>query len=129
MSTDFHNKKPIFKQIKEQLEDQILDHRLEEGDKAPSTNELVGFYKVNHLTIAKGVNELVDEGILFKKRGVGMFVADGAEEKLIAKRRIAFAEEYVTDLLNEADKLKISEEELIELIKDRKGRGSYGRDH
>lgn len=121
LSTGFHSKKPIFKQIKEQLEDQILDERLREGDKAPSTNELVTFYKANHLTVAKGVNELVDEGILFKKRGVGMFVSDGAKEALTEKRRAAFSEDYLDDLLKEAEKLNISEEELITLIREKKG--------
>ncbi|SDO22964.1 GntR family transcriptional regulator [Alkalicoccus daliensis] len=122
MSRDFHSKKPIFKQIKEEIEDQILDDRLQEGDKAPSTNELVAFYKVNHLTIAKGVTELVEEEILFKKRGVGMFVSEKAKEKLIAKRRRVFAEEHITEFLREAEKLHISEEELISLIREKKGR-------
>lgn len=124
MSGDFHSKKPIFKQIKEEIEDQILDGRLKEGEKAPSTNELVAFYKVNHLTISKGVSELVEEEILFKKRGVGMFVAEGGKEKLITKRRNVFAEEHIEDLLKEAAKLHITEEELIKLIREKKGRNS-----
>ncbi|QKS70392.1 GntR family transcriptional regulator [Paenalkalicoccus suaedae] len=116
MSQNFHDKKPIYKQIKEQIEDQILDGRIKEQERAPSTNELVKFYKVNHLTIAKGVNELVDEEILYKKRGVGMFVTDGARKKLMQGRRQAFADSYVADLLAEAEKLSITKEELIDII-------------
>jgi GntR family transcriptional regulator len=119
LGMDFHDRKPIYQQIREQIEDQILDGRLKEEDKAPSTAQLVSFYKVNHLTAAKGVNELVEENILYKKRGVGMFVASGAVEKLINKRRKVFGEEYITELVREAEKLHITERELLEMIRER----------
>lgn len=119
MNTDFHNKKPIFQQIKEQIEDQIMDGRLKEEEQAPSTTQLVSFYKVNHLTVAKGVNELVEEEILYKKRGVGMFVTSGAKDKLIKKRQKAFGEEYVEELVKEAKKLRMSEEELVRMLRER----------
>lgn len=82
--------KPIYVQIREKIEDQIVDEQLKEGEQAPSTNQLVSFYKINHATVSKGVNQLVEEGILFKKRGIGMFVAEGAREKLIQKEKMLF---------------------------------------
>ncbi|GIO23346.1 GntR family transcriptional regulator [Oceanobacillus sp. J11TS1] len=120
MSTQFRNDKPIFVQVRERIEDQIVNDQLKEGDQAPSTNQLVQFYKINHATISKGVTQLVDEGILFKKRGVGMFVAEGAKQKLVQKRKQAFMDNYVVGLVQEAEKLHITEEEIIDLIQKAK---------
>ncbi|GEN46370.1 GntR family transcriptional regulator [Alkalibacillus haloalkaliphilus] len=122
MSSAFENDKPIFVQIREIIEDQILDNQLLEHDQAPSTNQLVNFYKVNHLTVAKGVNQLVEEGILYKKRGVGMFVNEGAKEKLVQKRKETFVDDYIKGMIAEAHKLRITEEELFNLIKKTKER-------
>ncbi|MGE7118877.1 GntR family transcriptional regulator [Peribacillus sp. NPDC046944] len=119
----FHQDKPIYLQIREKIEDQIVNDQLKEGDQAPSTNQLVSFYKINHATVSKGVNQLVEEGILFKKRGIGMFVAEGAKSKLVQKRKEAFVDQYVIGLVQEADNLGISELEIMEFIKMVKGRG------
>lgn len=113
--------KPIYVQIREKIEDQIVDEQLKEGEQAPSTNQLVSFYKINHATVSKGVNQLVEEGILFKKRGIGMFVAEGARETLIQKRKDAFLDNFVVGLVQEANKLGISDQELFDLIKKCKG--------
>ncbi|MFD1453515.1 MULTISPECIES: GntR family transcriptional regulator [Oceanobacillus] len=122
MSTQFRSDKPIFIQVREQIEDQIVNNQLKEGEQAPSTNQLIQFYKINHATISKGVTQLVDEGILYKKRGVGMFVAEGAKQKLVQKRKQAFMDDYVIGLVQEAEKLRITENEIIDLIKKaRKG--------
>lgn len=114
--------KPLFVQIRELIEDQIVNDQLKEGDQAPSTNQLVNFYKINHATVSKGITQLVDEGILFKKRGIGMFVAEGAKKTLVKQRKKAFVDNYVTGLILEAEKLGITEDEIIELIKSTKGR-------
>ncbi len=114
--------KPIYVQIREVIEEQIVTGLLKEGEQAPSTNQLVQFYKVNHITVSKGINQLVDEGILYKKRGVGMFVSEGAREKLLHKRKQRFVEEYIVNLVKEAEILGISDEELFELIRETKGR-------
>ncbi|MBR7554076.1 GntR family transcriptional regulator [Allobacillus sp. GCM10007491] len=116
MRRDFDEGKPIFQQVRERIEDQIVNNQLKEGDQAPSTNQLVQFYEINHVTVAKGVNQLVDEGILFKKRGVGMFVAEGAKSKLVQKRRDAFMDNYVSPMVQEAEKLAIEEKEILSLI-------------
>lgn len=117
MSHEFDEDKPIFQQVRERIEDQILNDQLKEGDQIPSTNQLVNFYKINHLTVAKGINQLADEDIIFKKRGVGMFVSEGAKEKLIEKRRRTFQQTYIVQLVQEAEKLKISEDEMLKMIR------------
>ncbi|HBI03804.1 MAG TPA: GntR family transcriptional regulator [Paenibacillaceae bacterium] len=124
MSQLFDENKPLFLQIREKIEDQIVNDQLKEGEQAPSTTQLVNFYKINHATVSKGVNQLVDEGILFKKRGIGMFVAEGAKEKLLEKRKNAFVNDFIVGLVQEADKLGISDEEIIEFIKKVKGSDS-----
>lgn len=117
MANLFDQDKPIYLQIREKIEDQIVNKQLKEGEQAPSTNQLVSFYKINHATVSKGVNQLVEEGILYKKRGIGMFVAEGAREKLVQKRKEAFLDHFVVGLVQEAEKLGISTEELFDLIK------------
>ncbi|MEG6616744.1 GntR family transcriptional regulator [Peptococcaceae bacterium 1198_IL3148] len=121
MSQLLDNNKPIYMQVREKIEDQIVNNQLKEGDQAPSTNQLVNFYKINHATVSKGVNQLVEEGILYKKRGLGMFVAKGAKDKLIQKRKDAFVDQYIVGLVQEADKLGISVNEIVELINRVKG--------
>ena len=113
--------KPIYLQVREQIEDQIINRQLQAGDQAPSTNQLVNFYKINHATVSKGINQLVEDGILFKKRGIGMFVAEGAREQLLEKRRHMFVEDYIVTLVQEAKKLEITEEEILKFIKQVKG--------
>ncbi|QKY71492.1 GntR family transcriptional regulator [Lentibacillus sp. CBA3610] len=122
MQNPFEQDKPIYMQIREKMEDQIINYQLKEEEQAPSTNQLVNFYKINHVTVSKGINQLVDEGILYKKRGIGMFVAEGAREKLIQKRKESFIEDYVVKLVQEANKLEITENEMIRFIKNVKGR-------
>ncbi|WP_068784042.1 GntR family transcriptional regulator [Paenibacillus phocaensis] len=116
MNPSFDDKKPIFLQIKELIEDQIVNDQLKEHEQIPSTTQLVQFYKINHLTIAKGINLLVDAGILYKKRGVGMFVAEQAKEMLLTQRRERFLDEYVLPMMREAAKLGIHEDEMKQLI-------------
>lgn len=120
MSQSLSGDKPIFIQIREMIENQIVSGQLSEGEQAPSTNQLVQFYKINHATVSKGVNQLVEEGILYKVRGVGMFVSKGAKEILISKRREVFTDNYITGLIKEARNLGISFEEIVEMIKKQK---------
>lgn len=108
--------KSIYLQLSEMIETDILRGILLEEERVPSTNELAKLYTINPATAAKGVNLLVDEGILYKKRGIGMFVAEGAKERIIRKRREAFFDSYVRNLLEEAKSLGISRDELIAMI-------------
>lgn len=111
-----NQEKSIYLQIKEMIERDILRDILLEEERVPSTNELAKLYAINPATAAKGVNLLVDEGILYKKRGIGMFVAAGAKEEIRKKRREHFFEDYAKAMLAEAANLGISKEELIEMI-------------
>lgn len=116
MSNLLNEKKPIYEQIRDWLADQIIDETLVEHDKVPSTNEIVTYFKVNHITVSKGVTELVEEGVLYKKRGVGMFVEEGARNKLLASRREGFVEEYLKPMLEEARKLDLTESDIQKMI-------------
>ncbi|SDJ44099.1 GntR family transcriptional regulator [Salimicrobium halophilum] len=113
----FDENKPIFLQVKEQIEDQIVNDQLKEHEQIPSTTQLVQLYKINHLTISKGINLLVENGIIYKKRGVGMFVAENAKDQLLKERKETFLDQYMRPMLEEAEKLGISREELISMMK------------
>ena len=108
--------KSIYMQIKEMIENDILRDILLEEERVPSTNELAKLYSINPATAAKGINLLAAEGILQKKRGIGMFVAQGAREKITAKRKKNFYDDYIKSLLAEAGSLGITKRELIEMI-------------
>ena len=108
--------KPIFVQIAEQIENDIIDGVYPAESQVPSTNEFATFYRINPATAGKGVNLLVETGVLYKKRGIGMFVSDGARERLVAKRRDAFSDEYLRPLLTEAAKLGIGPDQLTTMI-------------
>ena len=109
--------RPIFLQIAEQIENDIIGGQLAEETQVPSTNEFAAFHRINPATAAKGVNLLVDGGILYKKRGIGMFVAEGARATLVARRRERFQSEYVAPLLAEADKLGIPRDQVADMVK------------
>ncbi|NMR30052.1 GntR family transcriptional regulator [Crystallibacter degradans] len=108
--------RPIFMQIAELIENDIVDGALAEESQVPSTNEFAAFYRINPATAAKGVNRLVDEGILYKKRGIGMFVANGARALLVDRRREEFFRQYVQPLAREARKLGIGKEQLAQML-------------
>ena len=110
--------KPLFVQIAEMVEDQIVDGTLREDEKAPSTNELAAFSRINPATAAKGVNMLVDKEILYKRRGIGMFVSPGARDKVLTERRSAFATSYIAPLIAEAQKLGLSPDDVAQLINE-----------
>lgn len=108
--------RPIFMQIAERIENDIISGELPEETQVPSTNQFASFYQINPATAAKGVNLLVDQSILYKKRGLGMYVATGARAILLEKRREQFFEQYVVPMLQEAEKLGITTEQVMEMI-------------
>ncbi|GAA1817042.1 GntR family transcriptional regulator [Nesterenkonia flava] len=111
--------RPLFVQIAEQIEASVLDGSLVEGERAPSTNELASFHRINPATAAKGINLLVDRGILIKRRGLGMFVAEGAREILREERRRSFSEHHLDPMLTEAHAIGLSVETVIGLLRER----------
>ena len=118
MKLELNDHEPIFIQISKAIEDEILCDSIKEGIQVPSTTELSKFYKINPATVLKGVNILVDKEILFKKRGIGMFVSKGAKEIIKNGRKENFKEVYLKDLIGEAKKLGITKEELLDMISD-----------
>jgi GntR family transcriptional regulator len=107
---------PLFLQIGAQIADDIADGTLPEGERVPSSNEFAAYYRINPATAAKGINMLIDQGLLEKRRGIGMFVSAGARERLLADRRQRFAEQYVEPMLVEARRLGIDTTDLVSLI-------------
>lgn len=112
--------KSIYIQIAEMIENDILAENLKEEEQAPSTNEFAKVYTINPATARKGLNILVDEGILYKKRGLGMFVAPGARKKILKKRQGKFFKERLPDTIKEAKRLEIPIEEIIKYMEELK---------
>jgi GntR family transcriptional regulator len=109
---------PLFVQIAERLAEDIADGSLAEGERVPSTNELAAFYRINPATAAKGISMLTDDGLVEKRRGIGMFVAAGARQRLLDERRKLFAERFVEPLVAEASRLGINADDLVALIRE-----------
>ncbi len=107
---------PIYIQIATMIEDMIINGELREDEQLPSTNQLANLYKLNPATARKGLNILVDEGLAYKKRGLGIYVAKGAVNKLKNKRKKDFLASYIKPLVEEAIKLEISREEIKDFI-------------
>lgn len=108
--------KLIFEQVAEIVENQILDGYLRADDQSPSTTEFANVYSINPATARKGLNILVDEGILYKKRGMGMFVTQGAKKIIINKRKDEYISNILPDLIKNMTMLGITKEELIKEI-------------
>jgi GntR family transcriptional regulator len=108
--------KPIYVQIAEWIESEILNGHFQSNQKVYSQYQLAEMYTINPATAAKGLNILVDEKILYKKRGLGMFVTDGAKELIRKKRKNETLKGLVQELVQEAYRLQISKNELIEMI-------------
>lgn len=117
---------PLFVQIASFVADLIVDGTLKPGEQAPSTNQLAQFHEINPATARKGLALLVDDHVLEKRRGLGMFVTDGARDRILEKRREDFAGDYIAPLIDEALHLGYSRSDLHDLI-DRvaESRGMY----
>lgn len=115
MPANFVEDRPIFLQLAERLEDGILSGAYEEEGQVPSITEFSVAYKINPATALKGVNLLVENGLLYKKRGLGMFVAAGARDKLRKERRERFFNDHLRPTIREAARLGIGLGELIEM--------------
>jgi GntR family transcriptional regulator len=127
MQLDPGNEKPIFIQLAELVEDNILKGIYAEETQIPSTTEVSVVLKVNPATVNRGVNLLVDEGIIYKKRGVGMFVSIGARDKILVRRKNAFFQDFLLPLLEEAKNIGISKEDVIEMLNHPNGKETAER--
>ncbi len=123
MAITFADEKPIYVQMAQWIEENILTGAFAEQQQIPSTTEISSMYRINPATALKGMNILVDKGIIYKKRGLGMFVSEGAAEKIKEERKEEFFTRYISALLDEANKLGISRKEIIEMLE----KGSGGK--
>jgi DNA-binding transcriptional regulator YhcF (GntR family) len=116
LKINFEDERPIFLQIAEQIEDGILSGAFPEETQIPSTTEISITFKINPATALKGISLMVDGGIVYKKRGLGMFVNTGAVKTIREKRKEVFFENYITKLAGEAKKLGLSQEDVVTMI-------------
>ncbi|HAT55544.1 MAG TPA: GntR family transcriptional regulator [Lactobacillus sp.] len=117
MHFDFDGTTPLYLQVAEQIEEAILAGGFGPGEQVPSTTEVSRQFHINPATVLKGMNILVGNKIIEKRRGMGMFVLDGARERIITKRRSQFFQDNVQPMLESARQIGLSQEDLLEMIK------------
>ncbi len=117
MKLEQSSDKNVYIQLADWIEDNVLSGVFSEEGRIPSVAELSATFKINHITTLKSINMLTENGIIYKKSGVGMFVAKGAQEIIRNKRKKAFYSKYVVSAVKEAKKLGIIHDELNEMIK------------
>jgi DNA-binding transcriptional regulator YhcF (GntR family) len=115
----FDDRTPIYRQIAGQLREDILGGALADDEQVMSTNQYAAFHRINPATVAKAFQELVDAGLLYKKRGVGMFVTPGAGERLRDERRARFFEDVLAPVVAEAERLSIPVDDIVAAIRTR----------
>lgn len=115
----FDDRTAIYRQIADRLREDILRGVLADDEQVMSTNQYAAFHRINPATVAKAFQELVDDGLLYKRRGVGMFVTPGSGERLRAERRSRFVEDVLGPVLDEAERLAIPAEEIVAVIRAR----------
>ncbi len=116
MKLNFNNDEPLFQQLADELINAIISGALQEEEKIPSVSELSLSLQINPQTVTKATTILVDKEIIYKKRGLGMFVVKGIREKLLMERKKKFYDSYLTKVIEEANRLHMTKEEIIELI-------------
>ncbi len=124
MKLTLDSQRPIYLQIKEGIEEDIVSGQLAEDEQIPSVNQIVNFYNINPVTVLKGINLLVDEGTIYKKRGIGMYVSPGASERLKMKYSKSFFEEYIEPLTRQAKPLGFTIPEINKMI-ERSWKGEH----
>jgi DNA-binding transcriptional regulator YhcF (GntR family) len=119
----FDDRSPIYQQIADKIKDDILKGTLQEDEQVMSTNQYASFYRINPATAAKGFQQLIEEGILYKKRGIGMFVSQSARETLRRQRQERFFEEVVDAMVTEARMIGIPLSDIIRRVEESNGGG------
>jgi len=122
MDREWNDNQPIYRQLRDRVVAMILDGVLKEGDPLPSVRNVAAEYRVNPLTVLKGYQELVDEELVEKRRGLGMFVSAGARALLLKGERQKFLAEDWPRIYETIQRLGLSPEELLEDGADRRSR-------
>ena len=123
MSVNWHDQSPIYRQLKEKVQAMILDGVLKPGDALPSVRQIAADYQINPITVSKAYQELVDESLVEKRRGIGIYVTEGASDKLLATERQRFIEEEWPAMLDRIRRLGIGADELLAQMKRRQTKG------
>ncbi|MCR5123386.1 MAG: GntR family transcriptional regulator [Ruminococcus sp.] len=118
----FNDTEPLYIQIAQWIEDKIVTGQLRADEQIPSTTELSQSLKINPATVRKGVSILVDKGLVYKKRGMGMYVTENAVANVRDDRREKFFDDFIVPLLAEAKRLGITGEDIIEMLKGGSGK-------
>lgn len=113
MQIHWNDKEPIFRQLHDRLRELILEGVFAEGDALPSIREISGEHRINHITVAKALQMLVDENLVEKRRGLGMFVRTGAQETLLQKEKEQFISQEWPAICNRVERLGLSMDELL----------------
>ena len=113
----FDDRTPIYRQIAGQLREDIVGGLLDDDEQVMSTNQYASFHRINPATVAKAFQELVDDGLLYKKRGLGMFVTPGSGERLRNERRARFFEDVLAPVLAEAERLSIPVDDIVDAVR------------
>ncbi|TNZ97419.1 GntR family transcriptional regulator [Vibrio parahaemolyticus] len=114
--THWHDRQPIFRQLADQITQQILQGVWKEGEALPSVRSISADLKINHLTVMKGYQLLVDEGLVEKKRGQGMFVAQGAIQQLRSAEKARFLEQQIPQIADTLQRLDMSVDEFVQQL-------------
>lgn len=122
MDPNWNDNQPIYRQLRDKVVDMILEGALKDGDSLPSVRSVAADYQLNPLTVMKGYQELVDEGLVEKRRGLGMFVRQGARKKLTQNERERFVQEEWPKVVQTIERLGLDPEELLQAAKKGDGK-------
>ena len=114
----FHDRSPIYQQIADKISEDILRRELDEGDQVMSTTQFAAFYRINPATVAKGFQRLIEEGVLHKRRGIGVFVSENARKTLSDRRRHIFFKEVVDPMIDEAKMIGVPLGDVVRHIEE-----------
>lgn len=117
LQDNWNDNTPIYQQFRDRIIMLIIDGELKEGEAVPSVRQVSADFRINHLTVAKAYQELTAEGLLEKRRGIGMFVLTGAQEKLLRREQEKFENDEFPELLKRIRRLGISKQQIIEMIR------------
>ena len=119
MAQRWEDNQPIYSQLRDHTVSAILDGTLKEGESLPSVRQVAVDFQINPLTVSKAYQSLVDDGLIEKRRGVGMFVVEGARARLLASEREHFLQEEWPRIAARIKKLDLDPDELAEAIRNR----------
>lgn len=123
LSVEWNDKQPIYKQLRGLVVERIMDGSFAEGEAVPSVRQVAADYQINHLTVGKAYQELVDIGLLEKRRGLGMFVTSGARSALTGDEKKKFIEEELPAFVERAQVLGMNMQEVVNLLQAQEGDG------